>query len=146
MEYIYDKIISNSLNEKDKQQLKIVLQRYNNRLQKYTDIVNKAPPKRSSEEYKNKVVEGTITRSRGRPKKDYTEEEIEALKQKQRDIAKRHYTNNIEKETSKAEWTKNNRPLVNERARAYRANKKNLKNNWFYSTFQKTVMNFPICT
>ena len=33
MEYIYDKIVSNSLNEKDKQQLKIVLERYNNRLQ-----------------------------------------------------------------------------------------------------------------
>ena len=82
MEYIYDKIVANSLNEKDKQQLKIVLQRYNNRLQTYKDIVDKAPPKRSSEEYKNKVVEDTITRSRGRPKKDYTEEEIEALKQK----------------------------------------------------------------
>ena len=34
MEYIYDKIIANSLNGKDKQQLEIVLQRYNNRLQK----------------------------------------------------------------------------------------------------------------
>ena len=45
MEYIYDKIISNSLNEKDKQQLKIVLQRYNNRSQKYKDIVDKAPQK-----------------------------------------------------------------------------------------------------
>ena len=97
MEYIYDKIISNSLNEKDKQQLKIVLQRYNNRLQKYKDIVDKAPPKRSSEEYKNKVVEDTITRSRGRPKKDYAEEEIETLKQKKRAIAKRHYEHNLEK-------------------------------------------------
>ena len=82
MEYIYGKIISNSLNEKDKQQLKIVLQRYNNRLRKYKDIVDKAPPKRSSEEYKNKVVEGTITRSRGRPKTDYTEEEVETLRHK----------------------------------------------------------------
>ena len=101
MEYIYDKMISNSLNEKDKQQLKIVLQRYNDRLQNYKDIVDKAPPKRSSEEYKNKVVEGTITRSRGRPKKDYTEEDIEALKQKKRDIAKRHYENNLEKGNTK---------------------------------------------
>ena len=41
MEYIYDKITANSLNEKDKQQLKIVLQRYNNRLQKYKDIIDK---------------------------------------------------------------------------------------------------------
>ena len=82
------KLISNSLKEKDKQQLNIVLQRYNNRLQRYKDIVNKAPPKRSSEEYKNKVVEDTITRSRGRPKKDYTEEEIEALKQKKEILLK----------------------------------------------------------
>ena len=50
MEYIYDKIIANSLNEKDKQQLKIVLERYNNRLQQYKDIVDKAPPKRTFEE------------------------------------------------------------------------------------------------
>ena len=72
-------MIYDSLNEKDKLQLKIVLAKYNNRLQKYTDIVDKAPPKRSSEEYKNKVIEDTITKSRGRPKKDYTEEEIEAI-------------------------------------------------------------------
>ena len=39
MEYIYDKIIANSLNEKDKQQLKLVLQRYNIRLQQYKDII-----------------------------------------------------------------------------------------------------------
>ena len=61
MEYIYDNMIFNNLNEKDKQQLKIVLQRYNNRLQQYKYIVDKAPPKRSSEEYNNKVVEGTMT-------------------------------------------------------------------------------------
>ena len=37
MEYIYDKItLFSNLNEEDKQQLKIVLQRYN-RLQKYKD-------------------------------------------------------------------------------------------------------------
>ena len=82
MEYIYDKIISNNLNEKDKQQIKIVLERYNNRLQKYKDIVDKAVPKRTFEENKHKVIEDIITRSRGRPTKDYTEEEIEALKQK----------------------------------------------------------------
>ena len=81
MEYIYDKIIANNLN--DKQQLKIVLERYNNRLQKYKDIIDKAPQKRTFEENKHKVIEVTITRSRGRPKKDYTEEEIEALKQKE---------------------------------------------------------------
>ena len=119
------KIIYNGSNEKDKQQLKIVLQRYNNRLQKYKDIVDKAPPKRSPEEYKNKVIEDIITRSRGRPKKECTEEEIEALKQKKRDFAKRHYENNIEKRKhQKEEWTKNNRPLVNETARVYRAKKK----------------------
>ena len=50
----------------------------------YKDIVDKAPPKRSPEENENKVIEDTITTSRGRPKKDYTEEEIEALKQKAR--------------------------------------------------------------
>ena len=109
-------------------------------MQTYKGIVDKAPPKRSSEEYKNKVDEDTITRSRGRPLKNYTEEEIEARKQNKRDIAKRHYENNLEKQHQKAEWTKNNRPLVNERARVYRA-KKNLKNNWFYSIFQKTVIN-----
>jgi hypothetical protein len=125
MEYIYDKIISNTLNEKDKQQIKIVLEKYKNRLQKYKDIVDKAPPKRSPEENENKVIEDTITKSRGRPKKDYTEEEVEALKQKKRDIAKRHYENNLEKrKLQKAEWTKNNRALVNERARVYRAKKK----------------------
>ena len=84
MEYIYDKMISNSLNEKDKLQLKIVLQKYKNRLQTYKDIVDKAPPKHSSEEYANKVVENTKPKSRGRPKKDYTEEEIEALKLRRR--------------------------------------------------------------
>ena len=72
MEYIYDRILSNNLNEKDKQQLKIVLEKYNNRLQTYKDIVDKAPPKRSSEEYKHKVIEDTKTKSRGRPNKDYT--------------------------------------------------------------------------
>ena len=102
MEYIYDKVIANSLDEKDKQQLKAVLQIYNNRSQTCKDIVDKAPQKRSPEEYKNKVIEGTITRSRGRPKKDYTEEGIEALKQNKKDIAKRHYENNLEKKTSKA--------------------------------------------
>ena len=84
MEYIHDKIIAHNLNEKDKQQLEIVLQRYNNSLQKYTDIVDKAPPKRPPEEYKNKVIEDIITRSRGRLKIQQdrdTEEEIEALKQ-----------------------------------------------------------------
>ena len=35
MEYIFDQIIPNSLNEKDKHQLKLVLHRYNNRLQNY---------------------------------------------------------------------------------------------------------------
>ena len=70
------------------------------------------------------MIEGTITRSRGRPKKDHTEEKIEALRQTKRDIAKRHYENNIEKgKHQKSEWTKNNRPLVNERARCYRAKK-----------------------
>ena len=68
MEYIYDNIISHSLNEKDKQQLRILLQKYN-RLQMYKGIIDKAPPKRSSEEYKNKVMEDVITRSRGRLKK-----------------------------------------------------------------------------
>ena len=125
MEYIYDKIISNSLNEKDKQQIKLVLQKYNNRLQKYKDIIDTAPPKRTSEENKNKVIEDTIPRTRGRPKKNYTEEEIEVLKQKKRDIAKRHYENNIEKrKLQKAEWTKNNKELANERARVYRAKRK----------------------
>ena len=125
MEYIYDKIIANSLNEKDKQQLKIVLQRYNDRLQTYEDIIDKAPQKRPPEEYNNKVIEDIRTRSRGRPKKYYTEEEIEAPRQKKRDIAKRHYGNNLEKgKQQKAEWTKNNRPLVIERARVYRAKKK----------------------
>ena len=144
MEYIYDKILANNLNGKDKQQLKIVLQRYNNRLQMHKDIVDKAPQKRSPEKYNNKVIEDIITRSRGRLKKNYTEEEIEALKQKKRDIVKRHYENNLEKrKLQKAEWTNNNRPLVNERARVYRA-KKNLRNNWFYSIFQKTVINYFI--
>ena len=68
MEHIYGKIISNILNEKDKQQLKIVLEIYNNILHKYKDIIDKAPQKRSSEENKNKVIEDIITRSRGRPK------------------------------------------------------------------------------
>ena len=86
--------------------------------------MDKAPPKRSPEEYKNKVIEDTITTSRGRPKKDYAEEDIGALQQKKRDIAKRHYENNLEKgKHQKAEWTNNNRPLVNERARVYRAKK-----------------------
>ena len=86
MEYIYDEITSNNLNEKDKQQIKIVLERYNNRLQKYKDIVDKAPPKRTFEEHTHKVIEDTITRTRGRPKQDYTEEEIEALKQNKKKI------------------------------------------------------------
>ena len=63
MGYIYDKLIPNSLNKIGKLQLKIVLHKYNNRL------VDKAPPKRSSEEYTNKMVEDTKSKSRGRPKK-----------------------------------------------------------------------------
>ena len=61
-------------------------------MQTYKDIVGKAPPKRTSEEYTNKVIEDTITKSRGRPKKDYTEEEIEALKQKNK-ISQKGITN-----------------------------------------------------
>ena len=111
MEYIYDNLISDNLNGKDKQQLKIILERYSNILQNYKHIIDKAPQHRSPEEYNNKVIEDIITRSRGRPKNDYTEEELEALKQTKRDIAKRHYDNNIEKRKhQKAEWTKNNRP------------------------------------
>ena len=45
-------------------------ERYNNRLQNYKDIVDKAPPKRTFEENKHKVIEDIITRSRGRPKKE----------------------------------------------------------------------------
>ena len=101
MEYIYAKTISNNLNAKDKQQLKIVLERYNNRLQKYKDIIDKAPQKRSFEENKNKVIEDTIPRSRGRLKKDYTEEEIEALKQKN-EILLKDITKIMLKKTSKS--------------------------------------------
>ena len=82
MGYIHDKIVSTSSNEKDKKQLKIVLERYSNILQTYKGIVDKAPQKRSYEENKDKVIEDTITRSRGRPKNKYTEEDIEALKQR----------------------------------------------------------------
>ena len=57
-------------------------------MQTYKDIVDNAPPKRSVEEYKNKVIEDIITRSRGRPKKDYTEEDIETLKQKKEILLK----------------------------------------------------------
>ena len=70
---MYGKLIPNSPNEKDKLQLKKALQRYSNRLQTYKGIVDKAPQKRSSEEYKDRVVEDTITGSRGRPKQNYTE-------------------------------------------------------------------------
>ena len=34
------------------------------------------------------MIEDTITRSRGRPKKDYTEEEIDAIKQKKEILQK----------------------------------------------------------
>ena len=61
-------------------------------MQNYLDIVDKAPQKRTSEEYTNKVVEDTITKSRGRPKKDYTEEEIEAIKPK-KEILQKGITN-----------------------------------------------------
>jgi len=123
MEYFYDKILSNNLNETDKQQLKIVLQKYNNRLQKYKDVIGQV---QTNDLTTNKVDENIKPKSnRGRPKKEYTEEEIEALKQKKRDIAKRHYENNIEKrKLQKTEWVKNNRASVNEKARIYRARKK----------------------
>ena len=128
MEYIYDKIIPNNLNEKDKQQIKIVLARYNNRLQKYKDIIYTAPPTRSFEENTNKVNEDTIKRTRGRPKKQYTEEEIEALQQTKRDIAKRHYENNMDKiKLQKTQWVQKHRTILNEKARVYRAMDK-LKN------------------
>ena len=68
MGYIYDTIICNSLSEKGKLQIKPVLEKYNNRLQQYKYITDKAHPKRSSEEYTYKVVEDTITKSRGIPK------------------------------------------------------------------------------
>ena len=113
------------MNEKYKQHIKLVLQKHNNRLQKYKDIIYTAPPKRSFEENKHKVNEDTTKRTRGKPTKNYTEEGIETLKQQKRDIAKRHYENNLEKrKLQKAEWTKNNKELINERARVYRAKKK----------------------
>ena len=75
------------------------MRKINNKLKQYQrdttidcksikDIVDKAPPKRTFEENKHKVIEDTITRSRERPKKDYTEEEIEALKQKKEILLK----------------------------------------------------------
>ena len=67
MEYSYDKIVANSLDEEDKQHLKITLQRYSNRLQTYKDIVNKAPPKRFFEENTNKVIEDKSFKSLGKP-------------------------------------------------------------------------------
>ena len=69
------------------------------------------------------MIEDIITRSRGRLKNEYTEEEIEALKQKKEILLKDIAKIILKKKTSKAEWTKNNRPLVNERARIYRAKK-----------------------
>ena len=98
MEYIYDRMISNSLNGKGKQQLKILLERYNNRLQTNRTIIDKAP-KRSSGKYTHKVIEDTITRPRGRPKQNYTEEEVEALKQKKT----RYYKKALRKKTLKKE-------------------------------------------
>ena len=68
MEYFYDNIFSNNLNETDKQQLKIVLQKYNNRLQKYKDVIGQV---QTNDLTTNKVDENTKPKSnRGRPKKE----------------------------------------------------------------------------
>ena len=73
MEYFYDKILSNNLNETDKQQLKIVLQKYNNRLQKHKDVIGNVKTD-------DLINENTKPKSnRGGPKKEYAEEEIEAF-------------------------------------------------------------------
>ncbi len=97
MEKIYEKIVNNEIENKDKQQITIMLGLLHNRIQKdqlkMKTIKERLPePKKEKEPKPVKIIDATINiKHRGPPRK-HTDEEN---KQIHRDVAKRHYLNNL---------------------------------------------------
>ena len=90
MERFYEKIVSNSLNEIDKVHLKLILQKYNDRLQRHNETLDNL----------NNTEVHKIVKTKGRPKgtAKFTAEE---RKERARLSSKRYYDLNIEKENYK---------------------------------------------
>ena len=112
-------LYNNNIIDNEKAQLKITLDRYHKILQKYKDIIDNAKHT-VTRELTSASEASPKPKSCGRPKKQYTEEEIETLKQKneilQKDIIKIIW----EKiKFQKSEWVKNTRESVNEKAKIY---------------------------
>ena len=101
MEKLYENIVNNELTDIDKQQINIMLGIFYNRIQKdqlkMKTIKERLPePKKEKEPKPVKQIDETIIRKpRGPPRKQTDEENIQI----HRDVAKRHYLNNLEKKT-----------------------------------------------
>ena len=125
MEKLYENITNNELTDIDKQQINIMLGIFYNRIQKdqlkMKTIKERLPePQKEKEPEPVKIIdENVIKKPRGPPRK-HTDEEN---KQIHRDVAKRHYLNNLEKKEKK-EWALNNKEVLSEKAKYNRLKKK----------------------
>jgi hypothetical protein len=130
MEKLYENITNNELTDLDKQQLNIMLNMFYNRIQKdqlkMKTIKERLPePKKEKEPKPVKVIDDSealkIHKPRGPPRKHTDEENIQI----HRDVAKRHYLNNLEKrKRQKKEWALNNKEVLSEKAKYNRLKKK----------------------
>jgi post-segregation antitoxin (ccd killing protein) len=124
MDTLYEKVLTNNLSDNDKKQLQLVFEKYHKCIQKYQDKINEVKDtvcKSYKSKLENTVQEITTKKKVGRPK-IHTDEETAQIK---REIAKKHYLNNIEKrKEQKRLWQEKNRELINTRARYYNNKKK----------------------
>jgi len=130
MEKLYENISNNELTDIDKQQINIMLGIFYNRIQKdqlkMKTIKERLPENKKEKEPKPvKVIDDSealiMRKPRGPPRK-HTDEEN---KQIHRDVAKRHYLNNLEKrKRQKKEWALNNKEVLSEKAKYNRLKKK----------------------
>ena len=88
MEYPYDKTIYKKWNEKDKQHIEIVLHKYNSRLINYHNAMEQIKHNLTTTKENGKWLNRDQTKED--LKKEYSDEEIETLKQKKRYITKLH--------------------------------------------------------
>ena len=127
MEKLYENISNNELTDIDKQQINIMLGIFYNRIQKdqlkMKTIKERLPENKKEKEPKPvKVIDENITRKPRGPPRKHTDEEN---KQIHRDVAKRHYLNNLEKrKKQKKEWALNNKEVLSEKAKYNRLKKK----------------------
>ena len=123
METLYDKVLSNNLNDNDKKQLQLIFEKYHKGIKKYEDKINeiKEKAKLPKEPVEKPPKEPKEPSKMGRPRIHNPED----LVQVKRDIARRHYFNNIEKrKEQKRAWAIANREMLNARATYYRNKKK----------------------